>query len=435
MDGDANVSAQVAPGKHVELDTLPDPVLRVIPTDNHFRQWLSFAGGEAHSVCPPDGRLSARWLAWKASLARERGVDETRAIAAARAALGGGKAPAIVAGDGWRGCAVIPCKQEPEPYSPGNLRRYERSVVWHAGNVGVQAARTPGLDVDVLEPGIAKLALAALTQAMRDDLGFMGQVWRREGRAPKFLVPLRMKEGAFGFTKAWVSLRAPDGGMHKVELLGTGQQWVASGVHGGTGLPYAWWCEDRPQDAAGMMDGLPPCRRSALCEVTADEALRLLEAVVAALVHDGACEVTSRGGGGVGAAAGGLARPLREVDKEGLRGSEAIVRMVLGAIPNGWDVDRDRWVRVAHAVKGACGGEAWGLEAFHDWSRQWPGGWVPENDVETWGGIVDTRIGAKALVRVAQEAGWPGDRAEAALAALSHWRATVVFGGQRKLPE
>lgn len=78
------------------------------------------------------------------------------------------------------------------------------------------------------------------------------------------------------------------------------------------------------------------------------------------------------------------------------------IRRALAHMPN--DYDRDGWVKVAHAVKAASGGDEAGFDAFYAWCRNFPG-----NELEVcrrlWDSIIDSRIGADWLFREAWERG------------------------------
>lgn len=393
MDNEHNVATQAPKGKGSHtIDTLPDPKLRITPVDNPYQRWLAFAGGHAHSVIPPNARLDPSWIAWRRAKASERGADPDRAETQTKVSAAGGKAPGYWHNRGWKGCAIAGTGTDHTPYDAGARRKYEKSVVWHDGSVGVWAGRTPALDVDVLDPVLAARVLWHLSLALRCE------PWHRIGQAPKFLVPFRLRDGSAGFGKYWATVKDErSGAIHRLELLGAGQQWVAAGTHGKTGRPYEW---HRRATEAGPA-GLPPCRRDELPAVNEVEAVGLLEAALRAMEEAG-CAVLARGGGKVpvlGASGG-------PVDPMALLGPESLIREAVMAVPNGWSVDRDRWVGMCHAVKGASGGAGWGLELFIEWSAQWPGGGSADNDVTTWEGIREVRIGARWIMDRAREAGW-----------------------------
>jgi Bifunctional DNA primase/polymerase, N-terminal len=106
--------------------------------------------------------------------------------------------------------------------------------VWHlARNTGVLAKFTPGLDIDIMDAAAAD-AVEALA---REHFEERGNILIRFGLPPKRLVPLRTDEP---FKKLARVFTAPNGQNHKIEVLGSGQQWIALGIHPDTHCPYGW---------------------------------------------------------------------------------------------------------------------------------------------------------------------------------------------------
>lgn len=93
-----------------------------------------------------------------------------------------------------------------------------------AGNTGVLCKFVPGLDLDVtlLE------AAEALETLARERFEERGHVLVRIGKPPKRLIPLRTDEP---FSKLFRIFTARDGSVHRIELLGDGQQYVVHGTH------------------------------------------------------------------------------------------------------------------------------------------------------------------------------------------------------------
>jgi hypothetical protein len=91
-----------------------------------------------------------------------------------------------------------------------------------ANNTGVNAALTPGLDVDIMHANAAE----AVYSVIQDWLSGRGKILRRVGNRPKFLVPFRTDTP---FAKLIRQLTAPDGTKHKIEWLARGQQYIAFG--------------------------------------------------------------------------------------------------------------------------------------------------------------------------------------------------------------
>jgi hypothetical protein len=97
-------------------------------------------------------------------------------------------------------------------------------------NTGILTRTTPALDIDVTDEEVAE-ELEALAEDM------IGKSAVRIGRAPKRAMVFRTDTS---FDKVSAVLVAPNGGRHKVEILGSGQQIVVNGIHPDTKQPYRW---------------------------------------------------------------------------------------------------------------------------------------------------------------------------------------------------
>ena len=115
-------------------------------------------------------------------------------------------------------------------------------------NTGVLCKRTAALDIDFDDAAAVQIILDLFRK------GFPGRVLERTGRAPKCAVPLYAPEP---FKKTMRKFSAPDGRVHKIEVLGDGQQFVVAGTHPDTGTPYAW--RDRDLASTSLME-LPVVR-------------------------------------------------------------------------------------------------------------------------------------------------------------------------------
>ena len=110
--------------------------------------------------------------------------------------------------------------------------------------IGVLAATTPAIDVDILDKEVSDL--------MSDEIDriFAGQsLMTRTGKAPKFLIPFRSDEP---FRKLSSNTYTDGKNDHKVEILGSGQQWVAYHVHPETERPYQWFDGLSDEGIAGI---------------------------------------------------------------------------------------------------------------------------------------------------------------------------------------
>ena len=98
-------------------------------------------------------------------------------------------------------------------------------------NTGALCKRTAAPDIDIEDETAVQIILELFRATFR------GAILERTGRAPKCAVPLYAPEP---FKKVIRKFSAPDGKVHKIEVLGDGQQFVVSGVHPDTGTPYTW---------------------------------------------------------------------------------------------------------------------------------------------------------------------------------------------------
>ena len=99
-------------------------------------------------------------------------------------------------------------------------------------STGIRTSKTPGFDIDIRDPGVADQVEQALLNMCPP-----GPVLKRTGLAPKRLIPFRC---VTPFKKMSATFKAPDGTVHKVEVLADGQQFVAEGIHEDTRQPYRW---------------------------------------------------------------------------------------------------------------------------------------------------------------------------------------------------
>ena len=135
-----------------------------------------------------------------------------------------------------RGYKVIPVEAGQKRPLFSNWPSYDATPEliekWGAkGNIGVLTADTPAVDLDIRDD-----ALACGMEAFVATL--LGDVPTRVGRAPKRLMVFRTDAP---FRKlASVRFECELGGVHQVEILGQGQQFVAYGIHPDTNAPYKW---------------------------------------------------------------------------------------------------------------------------------------------------------------------------------------------------
>lgn len=156
-------------------------------------------------------------------------------------------------GEGWRARAA--CATEAD------------IATWQPGNTGLLCGRLLGIDVDVPEPVLAQQV---------DDLAerMLGATpLRRIGKAPKLLRCYRVPEPMPKVETPELFL--PDGTKAQVEVLASGQQFVAYGIHPETGRDYEW-----PESGPDVVpfDGVPEVTESAIRAFVA-EAEKLIRSV------------------------------------------------------------------------------------------------------------------------------------------------------------
>ena len=213
--------------------------------------------------------------------------------------------------------------------------------MWHyAGNTGVIAKFTPGLDIDILDLDAAE----AVETLARGHFEEHGVILVRIGRPPKRLIPLRTDEP---FKKLVRNFVAPNGKQHKIEVLGDGQQWVSHGIHPDTGEPYGWH-GGGPETTA--QKELPYVRREDVTNFL-DEAVQLLAEQFNYVLKKGAA--TDDGG-------------LHEAGEP--QASVERIAAALAVIPN--NEDWDGWNNIGMAMWRATGRSEVGFAAFDAWSRK-----------------------------------------------------------------
>jgi len=256
-----------------------------------------------------------------------------------------GKAPGRKAADGfWTGF--------------GNWRQHQTTLEdvqrWEAdgANVGLRAARFPGLDIDSLDPAVADtVELLALDT--------LGPAPVRIGRPPKRLLAYRTDTP---FPRMRLRIKRDGTDTHLVELLGDGQQYLVTGVHPTTMQPYVWLREPPPGDQ--------------LTAITAENVEALFARVGEVFAAQG-YHVQQEGTGrrsehGVQVNQGDLRAP-----------SLAALREAMAVLPNADELfpDRGDYIKMGYALRAAAGENLnVGFELFGAWCARWDGG---VNDPET----------------------------------------------------
>ena len=230
------------------------------------------------------------------------------------------------------------------------------------------------VDIDILDP----FTEGQIETLISDELG---EAPRRIGNAPKSLFLFRCTEP---FLKTRTGVYDIDGDDSAVEVLGEGQQFVASGIHPDTLKPYKW-----PDDS--LIDLTP----GDLTAVTPEQLHTFL---------DGCRNILGRVGTLKGRvserkpAVNGTSLMLKELDGE-MREVDA----ALAFLPND-DEHYDDWIGTLHAIKGALGDG--GRELAHRWSKRSEKYDEAETD-RAWDSIKDVKhIGAGSIYHWAAQYGF-----------------------------
>ncbi len=321
-----------------------------------FSQWWDRGFHRLCPVTPPDAQLAPESILAKRAA---KGPDKDPR----------GKAPGVLRSDGlWVGVDFTKL----EPIRP----TVETWDSW-GGNVGIKTGHgLIALDVDVTDEEASARIVA---EAER----IMGRAPLRVGRAPKAMLLYRVAEDV-PYEK--VTFSTPTEDLALVEVLTEGRQFVAEGIHPGTGQPYTW-----PRGTP-TLDDAPLIHPQALQD--------LLAWVRASF--DGASFT------------GAVAGDRHEIPQGALRGDVALVLDAINHLPNRTAdfPTRDDYLRVGYAIKGALGeeNEDDAVEAWLQWCGRWEGG----NDVEE--SLADWRrmkppysMGADYIFeRAATLGGWTG---------------------------
>jgi len=224
-------------------------------------------------------------------------------------------------------------------------------------------------------------------QLAKDMLSIADTAPRRIGQWPKTLLMVRSSAGPKMMTAPYkLASDTFDHDPHKVEILGTGQQFVAYGVHPVTKREYEWNGAGDPLTV--KFDSLPFVAESRL-QAYLDAAEQLLTE------YGTRCGRLGRDDRGT------LHKP-----NDDLRGDIAIVSSAVRAIPND-DLSRDDWITMGHAIKGALGEE--GLPLWLEWSRssgKSGKSGVANTPERAWKSFTPRAIGAGTIYFEAKRYGW-----------------------------
>jgi hypothetical protein len=290
-------------------------------------------------------------------------------------ALNFGEAAPTLLTQGYRptptnGKAAFLPEWERRSLTPEDIEQYK------ACNVGIVCGEVLGLDLDILDVKVRNTVYAAWRDALPEFWAAMKTSPRRYGKEPKVLHLFRAAQP--GITKREIKLLPPgEEREQKIEVLATGQQFVAYGIHPDTHKPYKWNGAGEP--CTVRVESLP-----VLDVATIDALLESAHKTLTALGWTG--KVRDRGG----VTSAILTRPSGPaIVVEGM--PAAIGRALERADPD----DRESWVAVGHALKAA--NEDWAEEAWLAWSQQ-SGKWRAR-DADKWESFKPVNSSLNTLMR------------------------------------
>lgn len=237
--------------------------------------------------------------------------------------------------------------------------------------VGILTCNTPAIDIDVLDPDIVQ-ELAEFTSVRIGSMSFSHRV----GQKPKLLIPCRFAGEPFRKVQS-AAYEDFMGDVHRVEILGIGQQFVAHAVHPGTGQPYTWHAA--PTTVPDGWRGLVDTPHDALPEISYEDAVAIVEHFESLAQREG-WQLKSRDDG-----FGAQDNRSTGVTVEGAESDEE-AREALALINMKPKVDRtteelaemlklidasahDRWVKIGMALWHQYDGNPEGFQLWDEWSR------------------------------------------------------------------
>lgn len=209
---------------------------------------------------------------------------------------------------------------------------------FHRFGVGVKTGGVVGVDIDVLDDAVVEQLVTWLHKTI-------GAAPVRVGKAPKALLAFRTSTPFR--KKSSRAYRSPDGKIHRVEVLGKGQQFVAYAEHPESGRPYSWGDQELTDIPYG-----------ALTEISEKQVQALFDHFYAVIPKEWKPteKVVSR--------ADERHRPNANpyADVEQLEPAMAAISI--------FPEEYERWIKVGMALHRATSGSADGLRLWDEWSRK-----------------------------------------------------------------
>lgn len=245
--------------------------------------------------------------------------------------------------------------------------------------IGLLTAMTPAIDIDVHDPELAQKIDQLVVE-------MVGDAPKRIGQAPKSLRLFRTEKPYAKMATHGYCLPGdrPEDKPHRIEVLGSGQQFVAFGIHPRTMVPYTW-----PDWSPANLEW------SDLPELTVQMARQVIEAIE---------DLLRQASGLAGEQPNGQAKPPDQHVStraprmvKGLDEARAVLAALKRIDPNG--LDYDGWVRVAYGVKAAFGDQ--GQDLWLRWSSHSAKD-QPAMTEKTWGWVKPERAGWRYLLKLTE---------------------------------
>jgi len=258
--------------------------------------------------------------------------------------------------------------------------------------IGVLAAHTPAIDVDIMDAQVAEEVRRLL------ERHFGPVLHTRVGMAPKFLVPFRCATPFKKLSSHYYTDTVTDID-HHVEILAEGQQWVAYHEHPDTHQPYTW--------PRGNLLDLPYAELPLLSESAAAAFVAGFEAIASRLVDAGQWEKKVR--------VADTPTTPKPSDDPLLTWKPTIdfktLKSALAKIPNkGKDeLDYDAWRNIIFAIHRETQGADHGRQLAHAWSARSSKHDAAFLDERVWPYIHSDRPGAVTgltIIKLARGYGW-----------------------------
>ena len=277
-------------------------------------------------------------------------------------------------------------------------------------NLGIVTRGLVALDCDVLDKRVA-LAFRRELVAM-----FTGtsKLLFRVGESPKWLALFRCAEGELPKRASAYYVDAHER-RHRVEALRTGQQFLAAGIHPGTGKQVYW------------PNGSPIDRdiRTALLPEVSDEQIDRLFEIFDRLAEARSWSLISRASTAPADAV--VPAPVKGVDLE-------LARDILAAYPND-DLHYDRWLEAGMALHHQFEGSDEAFRVWREWSETSGKAADESYDYQRWQSFDPERMGGVSMRSILHHAEAHGYERPAGVEAAPASAAEFPDLGPPQLPE